>query len=285
MSDWENIQRQVREKAEEEKRRAAEASKRSGLEEYQLQALKRRDEVKTERWGTAEKAYVTWEYRARKILEDAPGYARELKEDSKKAADQNRDFRGKLIRYEEVTRGFWNPKQETIKVDLGPITLGQMMRFIQHDGAGNAYALNLHGKRLLVNTEIETPQGLVWFENWGELDNILDTIFKPLIAAERIFHGTSAAHSLARRFFEESPRLKEGYSFECTYPIRDYYSTEDESTYFGFNRDHTGHTYVGAQMYALRVPNPTNREEVKDFLMNDFRIGVIKIRARERMQF
>lgn len=295
MISWEDIQRQV-ENDQDKKRRASEAPKRSKWEEAELQADVKQKKAEEDRWGTAENARATWEYRARKILEDASCYALELKEDSRKAAYQNRSFKGNLCRYKTTVKGFWKPKEETVRVDIGSVTLGEILPSIQHRRTDYCYVLDMYGKILLVNTEIETPESLLYFEEWVSLYDILDNIFKPLIAAERIAQGNSAVHNLARRFFEESPRLRDGYAFECTYPCvrvsepnapREwaYTGTEDRSTYFGFERDSEGHIGVGARKYALRVPNPIDREEVKDFLMSDFEISMIRTTAHRSSQF
>ena len=186
----------------------------------------------------------------------------------------------------EVTEGFWRPKQRTVQENKGFVTLSELVSKLRY----STMHLYLDGRQVYRNETIRIPQGIVDDEAY-QLFDILEEIFEPLVAAERIQQGISPMQKLAKNFFRNGPELLDigkspsryivyhpgsnvvdyqsgpPYRFFCYYNdvVRD---TEDARTEIKFRRIRPW----GLDTHSVTIPNPSNTQAVKEFLKDGFEL-------------
>ena len=224
---------------EEERRRKKEEMK---AKRYEMMR-KRRARTESERWGTPERAYNTWEARTRNTVDWANGYAEKLLRESEEMRSRYAQRHFRLYRKRDFLSRLLGDK-----IFTGGVVSSS--DFSYGEGDGHSFPVVWKGKKVILWTatldgncilinnyhEIEITPG-IYVEDSFKLTGILDQVFKPRIAAEQIREGKNHVFDGARLFLKYGNELRttpqETYSFSCKYD--EFETVEDTETYITFN--------------------------------------------------
>lgn len=178
-----------------------------------LQAQRARFEH--ERWETPDKAYATWEHRARKLVEIANDYATALKV---RAESARRTLGSRTFTFyqEERYNSFFTRK---VKTRITGVTHTTPLDYSYKYVGDYGYDLGRFQQptHYQLTARDRTPVHLV---RDRQLCHAILKILVPTIAAERIEKGQSALTKCAEFFLRHGPRLKEP---GCRYTIHHSY--------------------------------------------------------------
>jgi len=295
MKSFEDLGKQVKAEKEAKERQAQQEAEAARLAEehrrIELEATRRleeaqqrratvlqgnRQEVESERWGTPQAAYQTWEQRGKETFVLVNKFLNQFKGE---AAQAKQTYGHREFRVYTKTPSFVFFDKEKVHRKFTPLDF--TYRKVESIPEGwrvdpplkpneTPYEFMFEGIEITVFHEIfHTTKDLDvpdynYFKN-GEEKVLEDTclkIFIPVIAIERIESGESYVIRELRKFFEVGDVLKEvpsyDYSFASAYP-EDSDTTEDYYTDIAFGS------------YIARVFNPFYVQKIKEALI-DFRI-------------
>lgn len=243
MVTWEELEREARRK-QEAKKREEEAARQEAERQRQIAEQKTRDDsrreqdlearikrTETERWGTPEKAYNTWEQRARAFVDINNNLVDSLKQQAIEARRMYSSDTFPVYTTRLIPSGFFGPKNKYVNEKSGTVSVSEFS-YRQSGSDPQYYELTLNGTSVTLNNEISWYGIEVHLESHNRLREILYKIFEPEIQA-RLLQKDSPFIKSAQKFFELGQSLKKAsrYSFECSYPRE----LEDKSTDLRFD--------------------------------------------------
>ena len=211
---------------------------RGNTENDTFKLLEDRIRLESERWGTPERAYNTWESRERAIVDITNEYARQFREQSDVAVRTygNRKFKTYIDPYEGRER-----RRFLGSLVLGhnhTVSISEFSLTFKPDGGfyltRNGEPLPLTNVTDRVNRDIRLNSSgdALYVKNSSEFGRILKAIFDPLVKADIIDRGGLPE---VRQFFELGQKLKQAkeYKFACGYKSE---GIEDMHTRLVFDR-------------------------------------------------